>query len=368
MIQESDDSDLENAWQVGCSAIIPEKSKERYEKTFKLFAAWCNKKNLENITEKVMLAYFVSRNETLKSPGSLWAEYSMLKATIFLHKAVDISKYATLIAFLKRKNIGHKVKKSRIFTREHMYKFLNNFSDEVYLNIKVGMIFGIAGACRREELYNMKINDIEDKGAFIIVNIPDTKTHISRTFTITNQGNETVNYLEFYKKYLALRPKQAKSAHLFLAMRDGKVTNQVVGRNTIGSWPSKIAQCLKLPDPSTYTGHAFRRSSATILANQGIDILGLKRHGGWRSSSVAEGYIEDSVENKNQFSNKILHGNSRGNSTVTESDIAAQSVITKCAATIASSEENVVLNPNSIAPINFNNCSNCNFNFVFNKN
>ena len=66
-----------------------------------------------------------------------------------------------------------------------MYKVLNNFSDEVYLNIKVGMIFGIAGACRREELYNTKINDIEDKGACVIVNNPDSKTHIPRTFTIS---------------------------------------------------------------------------------------------------------------------------------------------------------------------------------------
>jgi hypothetical protein len=32
----------------------------------------------------------------------------------------------------------------------------------------------------------------------------------------------------------------------------------------------------------------------------------LKRHGGWRSSSVAEGYIEDSLANKIEISKKIL--------------------------------------------------------------
>jgi hypothetical protein len=34
----------------------------------------------------------------------------------------------------------------------------------------------------------------------------------------------------------------------------------------------------------------------------------MKRHGGWKSSSTAEGYIEDWVERKIQFARKIPHG------------------------------------------------------------
>ncbi|EFA04789.1 hypothetical protein TcasGA2_TC014838 [Tribolium castaneum] len=67
-----------------------------------------------------------------------------------------------------------------------------------------------------------------------------------------------------------------------------------------------IAQFLKLPNDIEYTGHSFRRSSATLLANAGADLSVLKRHGGWRSSSVAEGYIEDSLQNKIHISKKIL--------------------------------------------------------------
>lgn len=308
-MHSSDDSDIEDAWQIGCSAVIPEKSRERYENAFQVFKAWCNEKNYQQISEKVLLAYFVRRNEKLKSPGSLWAEYSMLKSTIFLKDGIDISKFTTLIAYLKRKNVGYRPRKSKVFTSEDMYKFLKEFPDEAYLNVKLGMIMGIAGACRREELYQMKIQDIQDSGSFIRVHIPNTKTNIERTFIITNVDNGTINYLEYYRKYLKLRPENAKSSNFFLAMRNGKVTNQVVGRNTIGSWPSKIAKCLNLPDPHLYTGHGFRRSSATLLVNKGVDILGLKRHGGWRSSSVAEGYVADSLENKLEFSRKILHEN-----------------------------------------------------------
>ena len=60
----------------------------------------------------------------------------------------------------------------------------------------------------------------------------------------------------------------------------------------------KVATFLKLPNPSLYTGHAFRRSSATLLADSGADLSLLKRHGGWKSTSVAERYIEDSLNTK----------------------------------------------------------------------
>lgn len=78
--------------------------------------------------------------------------------------------------------------------------------------------------------------------------------------------------------------------------------------------PMMIANYLKLPNPNSYTGHTFRRTSATLLADSGADILTLKRHGGWRSNTVAEGYIENSFHNKrkicNQITNTITNKNS----------------------------------------------------------
>jgi len=47
-------------------------------------------------------------------------------------------------------------------------------------------------------------------------------------------------------------------------------------------------------DPVGYTVHAFRRSAATNLADAGVSFVNLKRHGQWKSDSVAEGYIANS--------------------------------------------------------------------------
>lgn len=67
----------------------------------------------------------------------------------------------------------------------------------------------------------------------------------------------------------------------------------------------KIEKYLGLSEADFYTGHSFRRTSATMLADSGADILTLKRHGGWRSDAVAESYIENSIHNKAKISDKI---------------------------------------------------------------
>ena len=122
---ESENIEVDQAWNLGCSSVVPEKSKERSENTYRIFKNWLKEKNANiSAVQKIVVAYFVQRNEKLKAPGSLWAEYSMLKRTIFLYDSVDISKFSILIAFLKRKNIGHRPKKSSVFTKEEISKFL----------------------------------------------------------------------------------------------------------------------------------------------------------------------------------------------------------------------------------------------------
>ena len=69
--------------------------------------------------------------------------------------------------------------------------------------------------------------------------------------------------------------------------------------------PKQIADWLKLPNPHLYTGHSFRRTSATLLVDGGGAITDLKRHGGWKSSTVAEGYINESMNHKEQIHKKI---------------------------------------------------------------
>lgn len=107
------------------------------------------------------------------------------------------------------------------------------------------------------------------------------------------------------KKYDDLRPATHEKK-LFLNYQNKKCTKQVVGMNKMGSVPTVVAKFLKLDNAKTYTSHCIRRSSSTILVDAGGDITTLKRHGGWKSSTVAEGYIDDSTINRINVASKIV--------------------------------------------------------------
>jgi len=51
---------------------------------------------------------------------------------------------------------------------------------------------------------------------------------------------------------------------------------------------------LNLPQPETFTGHAFRRSSATHLADAGASSVDLKRQFNWKDEQTANRYIVNS--------------------------------------------------------------------------
>lgn len=167
--------------------------------------------------------------------------------------------------------------------------------------LQVALIFGIHGACRGNELLKITVDDIEKHSdELLLVKLIDTKTKIDRSFIIRGQ------YKSIVENYQNLRPPNMKTNRFFIKYQNGHCYKQVIGKNKLASMPHAIANYLKLPNANLYTGHCFRRTSATLLADTGVDMSVLKRHGGWRSSAVAEGYVENSVENKAKICNSIV--------------------------------------------------------------
>jgi hypothetical protein len=158
----------------------------------------------------------------------------------------------------------------------------------------------------------MTIDDIQDTQSVLIINIPDTKTGKSRVFTVVAVKNELandLNLIEIYRKYVSLRSPLTEHRRLFVNYQKSKCTVQPVGINKFAKVPAIIANYLKIPDASSYTGHCWRRTSASLLVHAGADLLTLKSHGGWKSSAVAKGYIENSIQNKISIATKILGNN-----------------------------------------------------------
>lgn len=213
------------------------------------------------------------------------------------------------------------------------------------------------GACRSNELYEMKIEDVKDLNTTLIITIPKTKTKVVRSFIITDQ------FYGIVKKYIDLRPSHVTTSSFFLNYQKGKCTIQRIGKNKFTVIGKQIATYLNLPNPERYTGHCFRRSSATLYVDGGGDITGLKRHGGWKSSLVAEGYIDQSVNNKRITAETI----SKQVNNATASTATAAKVVNADSITTVENTSNHNITQNLPSSVQFIYLSNINVNFVENK-
>lgn len=212
---------------------------------------------------------------------------------------------------------------------------------------------GFYGGCRGQELHDMCVDDIDDRGAVLVVQVPQTKTHTSRSFTVLNEWNA----IDIFRKYLKMRPRDFPNKRLFVNYRKGKCTKQLVGIHSLEKIPKAIAEFLGLAEPSLYTGHSFRRTSSTLLADGGADDVTMKRHGAWKSSSVVQGYLADSISNKIEIAKKISGGSS-------SAKLAMEGPSTSNAAGVNFDAASVF----SGAGLHFHHVENCKFSIEINNN
>ena len=72
------------------------------------------------------------------------------------------------------------------------------------------------------------------------------------------------------------------------------LTTQHMGKNSVFKVPHEIAALLKLPDPSEYTFHSFRRTIATRAANAWATTEQLVDFFGWKNATMSQEYISSS--------------------------------------------------------------------------
>lgn len=278
---------------------IPEKSRDRYLKTLKEFTNWLDEQNC-TADEDSVLVYLQHKSKTL-APNSLFSVFSMLKKCL---PSINMGSFHSVKGFLKNKNKGYRPNKARTFTASEFDKFILEADDFVFLLHKVILILGISGAMRCNEIFVLNMEDVVDKETFIQISVKDTKNYVDRQFFIID--TERAQYANIIRKYNALRPPNRSDKRYLTAYNKGKSTNLPVGINKIRSVPGAVASYLGLSEPEKYTGHTSRRSSATLFADAGGNLGQLKQLGGWKSSTVAESYVDQSTVAKLNAARRLL--------------------------------------------------------------
>jgi len=123
-----------------------------------------------------------------------------------------------------------------------------------------------------------------------------TATGASSAWTISDKIRNWSSPVPYWRAMMAARNEYKKKPlpdHVFMQMRGGKMMAQRFGKRALSDLPKEIARFNGL-DHEKYTGYAFRRSSATALANEGGSVHQLRQHLGHRSLGVATEYIDSS--------------------------------------------------------------------------
>jgi integrase len=72
--------------------------------------------------------------------------------------------------------------------------------------------------------------------------------------------------------YVNLRPADFQEQRFFLKYQNGKCYRMVMGIHKLGNAAKGVASYLNLPNWKEYTGHSLRRTSATLLVDEGGDL------------------------------------------------------------------------------------------------
>jgi len=269
-----------------------------------------------NIFKNILLFFFFSDNY---KPTTLWSIQSQIKR-VLLNETKQELKLPLTKLYLKGLEKVHLKKKIIYFYKKQVIMFLT-WEEETceILRLKVVMIVGIYGGLRICEIVDLTWIDIKKDNEEYSITINKSKTDqkgekfifkVTKWETLLNSKYCPVAILD---RYINLIPNNIKEKCRFIVSvtKDKlKYMKQNCGRNKIGLFPSDTAKILKEKDFSItnedlehYTGHCYRRSMGTILADMGISIENLRRIGRWKNIKTAEEYIDRSESGFRKISN-----------------------------------------------------------------
>ena len=85
-------------------------------------------------------------------------------------------------------------------------------------------------------------------------------------------------------------------------------SSQPIGKNKASRFGINAAMVLGLKDAEKYTGHTWKRTATTMLADAGLSLAQIKSHTGHKSDKVVQGYMDNSKVQKLTTANALALG------------------------------------------------------------
>jgi len=294
--------------------LVPIKSSKRYEGCWNKFIEYTGSVP-ETLIEDVFIQYFdYLRKEKQFASSTLWSEYSMLNYKVQMMYGKKLQTLPRLTMQLKSYEAGYKRKTSMIFSLLDINKFLETAPNENYfLHMKAVAVISFSGGLRCADLVSILCNDLEFDG---ITGYWIKYTVSKQATAVTNKFNVAMNYSQYITNYCnrlrELKIFETRLWKTYRTKRDGSsyYTSQPMGIHVLSKIPMEIAKFLGLSNKESYTGHAFRRSTASAMAESGATTSLMRTHFNWKSEATAMKYIESSDTQKLKVAD-FIQGNNK---------------------------------------------------------
>lgn len=288
------------------------KTQNKYDKSWQNFLEYHdNETDIRNFNEETFLQYF---DFLIREKGfaysTLWSIFSMLNSESQRRCGPKLNDFPRLVSLIKSKEKNYAPKQGSVLTTENLENFLQDAPvTGLYSLQKAAFVIGIYGGLRCVEMAGLSTDDFSkspDHGYWVSYNVSkQTQDGIKNRFHIPRK------HAGYIKSYLdCIGKHQGRFFLTFVPTNKGDNTigmfkPQAMGKNTIAKIPCQIATFLNLENAETFTGHSFRRSSATLFADAGATSIDLKKHLNWKSDSVVMRYVNQSSNQKLNMSSLI---------------------------------------------------------------
>lgn len=277
---------------------VRKQSKRKYNNYWRMYLKYANERSQTETSDITVMHFFVDMLEKKKfGLGSVFSIYACVNAGFQREFGINLNQNKELMKLLINLTKYYQPTKTRILTEHEMEKVFTEIFDPkkhddlLYLVTIALMYYGLL---RQNEVHAIKVQDVtivEDK-KIIHVNFPNPTKSRARGFAFTIPP-ELYDVFITYLKQLRAKDRQTLANSQFLknAQKSG-IRKQNMGRDRHNIILKRISDYFGFD--KRLTSHTWRRSAATILANSGISVLGLKRAGRWKNLESAEHYIEHS--------------------------------------------------------------------------
>ena len=274
---------------------MKESTKKKYTKYQQMYVDYWKKTNQDPLSEATYCHFFKdSIDNKLFGLGSVWSVYSCINHWAAKKFSENLNDFKRLRALLKALTKWYLPKKAGIIKAEDMDRLLRtlNHDDPYELQTLVWAALSYYGLLRKDEVTCVEVQDVhidEEKDEIWTEFDRATKTR-AEGFSFCLPGFLIPAFQEYIRQ---LGPNPDKKSRFLKNMRskDG-IRKENQGKNQ--ERRIRFIERFLGYEEGSLTSHSFRRSGATQLANSGISLINLKKAGRWRSSTVAEGYIERS--------------------------------------------------------------------------